>query len=83
MQKDNRPTRAPSAKVGSSQTKFCSQITKVSSESDSTTSLYDILRRPSIKSDSCVREAAADVRAQSIFAAFRIGKRSREGRAAI
>ncbi|OWM80829.1 hypothetical protein CDL15_Pgr006860 [Punica granatum] len=79
VQRDSRPIRTPSAKFRSPQTKPCTHSAKVSAEADSTTSLYDILRRPPIKSDSCVRDVV-DVRTKSIFAAFRLGKRSREGR---
>ncbi|KAK4746257.1 hypothetical protein SAY87_012569 [Trapa incisa] len=71
---DSRSTRNPSAKLSSPQDKFYTQTTSASSESNSSTSLYDILRRPYKKSESGVTDAI-DARAQSIFAAFRTGKR--------
>ncbi|KAK4753470.1 hypothetical protein SAY87_022268 [Trapa incisa] len=70
---DSRPARIPSAKFSNSQNKFYTETKSVSSGPESTTSLYEILRRTYTKSESVVPDVV-DAQAHSIFTAFKIGK---------
>lgn len=75
IQNETRPKRTASAKFSSSQSKFSTQNTKVAVEKTSGTSLFEILRRSSLQSNSCPQDNVVGEN-QSVFAAFRLTKKS-------
>ncbi|KAB1220568.1 hypothetical protein CJ030_MR3G015821 [Morella rubra] len=74
IQRETRPTRPPSAKFSSSQIKTSTQNTKSVAEMKSGTSLFEILRRSSVRSEHHTQEDRV-VQTESVFAAFKLAKK--------
>lgn len=74
IQRETRPTRPPSAKFSSSQIKTSTQNTKSVAEMKSGTSLFEILRRSSVRSEHPTQEDRV-VQTESVFAAFKLAKK--------
>ncbi|KAL2455009.1 hypothetical protein Fot_57994 [Forsythia ovata] len=74
ISRESRPTRNVTAKFSSSQSKFSSRNGDTASEKASSTSLFEILKRPSSQSHVCNQDSMTDL-SKSMFASFRIPKK--------
>ncbi|XVF73696.1 hypothetical protein PTKIN_Ptkin13bG0003200 [Pterospermum kingtungense] len=73
--RENRPTKTASAKYSNSQIKSSSQPRKDERETSSGAQLLEILRRFLLQTSYCTRNSIVD-HTESIFAAFKLGKKS-------
>ncbi|XP_030512096.2 otolith matrix protein OMM-64 isoform X2 [Rhodamnia argentea] len=78
IHKGSRPTRTSVAKFSSSESRCSTQTTETAGVS-STPTLHDILRRSSLHSDPCAQETIVG-QTESMFAAFRLGNKSKSRR---
>ncbi|KAK2988737.1 hypothetical protein RJ640_021002 [Escallonia rubra] len=72
--KGSRPTRNVTTKFSSSQAKSSTQVAKVVPETAPGTSLFEVLKRSSVQSNTCNPDTRVDL-TQSVFAAFKIPKK--------
>ncbi|XP_030447748.1 uncharacterized protein LOC115670591 isoform X1 [Syzygium oleosum] len=79
IHKESRPTRTSVAKFSSSQSKSSTQTTETADGVSSNTTLYDILRHSSVYADQCARETIVS-QTETMFAAFRLGNKSKRSR---
>ncbi|KAK3038131.1 hypothetical protein RJ639_029585 [Escallonia herrerae] len=71
--KGSRPTRNVTTKFSSSQAKSSTQVARVVPETAPGTSLFEVLKRSSVQSNTCNPDTTVDL-TQSVFAAFKIPK---------